>query len=98
MKQEVEDGVLDLGVVIEPVDEEQFDIIPLLNEELMLFVHSAHPLVHKEIVEMQDLKMNLSSCLVKTFLFTIGLFKSVLEPVFVQISFMKVLNGILSAK
>ncbi|MCY0090443.1 MULTISPECIES: LysR family transcriptional regulator [Bacillus amyloliquefaciens group] len=56
VKQEVEDGVLDLGVVIEPVDEEQFDIIPLLNEELMLFVHSAHPLVHKEIVEMQDLK------------------------------------------
>ncbi|KAB2329405.1 LysR family transcriptional regulator [Cytobacillus depressus] len=54
--QEVRDGILDLGVVILPVDEEEFDIVPFVYEELMLFVHHSHPLAQRERVEMKELQ------------------------------------------
>ncbi|MFD0050194.1 LysR family transcriptional regulator [Actinomycetes bacterium NPDC127524] len=56
VKQEVSDGLIDLGVVVLPVDEEEFDIVPFVYEELMLFVHSSHPLAGAEKVEMKDLQ------------------------------------------
>jgi DNA-binding transcriptional LysR family regulator len=39
-----------------PVDEKEFDVIPFVNEELSLFVHTTHPLAHREKVELSELK------------------------------------------
>ena len=56
VKQEVRDGILDFGVVMLPVDEKEFDVIPFVYEELSLFVHNSHPLAQREKVEMKELK------------------------------------------
>ncbi|MGX9136110.1 LysR family transcriptional regulator [Rummeliibacillus sp. JY-2-4R] len=56
VKQEVKDGILDLGVVMLPVDEKEFDVIPFVSGELSLFVHHDHPLAQKKKVEMNELK------------------------------------------
>jgi len=56
VKQEVREGKLDFGVVMLPVDEKEFDVIPFVNEELSLFVHHTHPLAQREKVEMKELK------------------------------------------
>ncbi|WP_428912393.1 LysR family transcriptional regulator [Niallia sp. Krafla_26] len=56
VKQEVSDGILDLGVVMLPVDEKEFDVLPLVHGELSLFVHPTHPLARKEKVEMKELQ------------------------------------------
>lgn len=56
VEQDVGDGILDLGVVVLPMDEREFDIIPFVSEKLMVFVHSSHPLAQKEAVEMKELK------------------------------------------
>ncbi|WP_160725335.1 LysR family transcriptional regulator [Bacillus sp. USDA818B3_A] len=56
VKQDVKDGILDLGVVILPVDEKEFEVVPFVNEELSLFVHHSHPLAERKEVEMKELK------------------------------------------
>ena len=48
VKQEVRDGKLDLGVVMLPVDEKEFDVVPFVCEELSLFVHHSHPLAQRK--------------------------------------------------
>ncbi len=55
VKQEVKDGILDLGVVMLPVDEKEFDVVPFVSGELSLFVHHDHLLAQKEKVEMKEL-------------------------------------------
>ena len=55
VKQEVKDGTLDLGVVMQPVDEKEFDVIPFVDGELSLFVHKSHPLAQRENVAMREL-------------------------------------------
>jgi DNA-binding transcriptional LysR family regulator len=47
---------LDFGVVMLPVEEKEFDVIPFIYEELSLFVHNTHPLAQREKVEMKELK------------------------------------------
>ncbi|MCM3588372.1 LysR family transcriptional regulator [Mesobacillus maritimus] len=56
VKQEVRDGNIDLGVVILPVDEKEFDVVPFVEEELWLFVHKSHPLAQRDQVEMKELQ------------------------------------------
>ncbi|MBN8194077.1 LysR family transcriptional regulator [Bacillus sp. NTK074B] len=55
VEEEVGDGKLDLGVVVLPMDEDEFDVVPFVSEKHMLFVHHSHPLAGKESVEMQEL-------------------------------------------
>lgn len=55
-KQEVKDGILDLGVVMLPVDEKEFDVVPFVCDELSLFVHHSHPLAQRKKVEMKELQ------------------------------------------
>lgn len=56
VKQEVKDGILDLGVVMLPADEKEYDIIPLIHEEMALFVHHSHPFAYRGKVEMRELQ------------------------------------------
>lgn len=55
IKQEIQDGLLDLGIVILPVDEEEFDVIPFIDEELMLFVSHDNPLAQYDEIEIKQL-------------------------------------------
>jgi len=54
--EEVKDGILDLGVVIMPEEDEPFDCIPFLHDELNLFVHADHRLAVRESIKMQELQ------------------------------------------
>lgn len=56
VKERVKDGTLDLGMVMLPADDEEFNTIPLVNNELSLFVHHTHPLAQKKTVEMKELQ------------------------------------------
>ncbi|MGW6298860.1 LysR family transcriptional regulator [Peribacillus butanolivorans] len=56
VKQDVKDGILDLGVVMLPADEKELDAVPFVNEELSLFVHHSHPLAQRDKVEMKELQ------------------------------------------
>jgi DNA-binding transcriptional LysR family regulator len=55
IEEMVGDGLLDLGIVVLPMDEETFDVTPFVSEKMMLFVHASHPLAGREQVEMNEL-------------------------------------------
>lgn len=61
-------GKIDLGVVIAPVDENQFDYIPIMEDESVLVVHHHHPLAQREAVSIADLKEEEFLLLDKTFM------------------------------
>lgn len=54
-KQLVSDGQLDLAVVMLPVDEKEFNVVPFVDGELSLFVNTSHPLAQRDTVEMKEL-------------------------------------------
>jgi DNA-binding transcriptional LysR family regulator len=56
VQQEVNDGLLDLGVVVMPLNEDKLEIVSFLTEHLMLFVHHSHPLANREKVSMKELE------------------------------------------
>ncbi|MED1467092.1 LysR substrate-binding domain-containing protein [Bacillus salipaludis] len=95
VKQEVKDGILDLVVVILPVDEKEFDVIPFVHDELSLFVHHSHPLAQREQVEMKELQNETFILFKETLVFMNSLFKNAYKLVFVQKLLTKVLSGIL---
>src|SRR4051812_1180153 len=56
LKLKVEQGDMDLGITLKPVNSELFETIPLLSEELVVLVDSEHWLVKRESVRLSDLK------------------------------------------
>lgn len=56
IKQEVRDGLIDLGIVMLPADEEDFEITPFMQDEFTLFINRSHPLAKKDQIEMKELK------------------------------------------
>jgi DNA-binding transcriptional LysR family regulator len=56
LKLKVEQGDIDLGITVKPVNSELFETIPLLSEELVVLVDSGHWLVKRESVRLSDLK------------------------------------------
>ncbi|MGJ7911685.1 LysR family transcriptional regulator [Neobacillus sp. LXY-1] len=56
ISERVEDGSVDAGVVILPIDLEKFNSIPIVSDENVLILHRNHPLANKEIVYYEDLK------------------------------------------
>ena len=55
VRQDVKNGTLDFGVDLLPVEGE-FDVVPFMDEEMMLFVHSSSPLATKEEVSLIEIK------------------------------------------
>ncbi len=43
-------------MVILPVDDKEFNVVPFVYEELSLFVHHSHPLAQMEKIEMKELQ------------------------------------------
>ena len=52
----IDDGSLDIGVVMLPIDETIFEMFPIINEPMMLIVHPDHILAKKPIVKLSELK------------------------------------------
>jgi DNA-binding transcriptional LysR family regulator len=50
------EGSIDLGVVVLPVNEEQFEAVPLVKRELVLIVNSNHQLAKRPHVDFQELQ------------------------------------------
>jgi len=52
----VEEGEIELGVAVQPLDEQAFNVYPIVKEEMKLVVHKDHPLALKEEVHIRDLR------------------------------------------
>jgi DNA-binding transcriptional LysR family regulator len=50
------EGSIDLGVVVLPVNEEHFEVVSIVERELVLIVNSSHPLAEKSHVGFHDLR------------------------------------------
>ncbi|PPA69901.1 LysR family transcriptional regulator [Jeotgalibacillus proteolyticus] len=56
VEQKVLDGEVDLGFVLLPVNEDKFDVIPFVEQEIKLLVHEAHLLAHREVIDLIEVK------------------------------------------
>lgn len=56
VEQKVLEGAVDLGFVMLPVDEEKFDVVPFVEQDIKLLVHQSHPLAHLDTVDLIDFK------------------------------------------
>jgi DNA-binding transcriptional LysR family regulator len=56
VEQEIENGILYVGIVMLPVDSRKFDISPFVSEEMMLVTHHVHPLAHRSSVSLSELR------------------------------------------
>jgi DNA-binding transcriptional LysR family regulator len=56
MEKIVEQGDVDVGVVLLPVNEDMFSFTPLAKETLQLIVHKNHPLARHKSISLQELK------------------------------------------
>ena len=52
----IDDGSLDIGVVMLPIDETIFEMFPIVNEPMMLLVHPDHKLAQQSSVDFSQLK------------------------------------------
>src|SRR5699024_7891743 len=52
----IEDGKVDVGIVVMPVSEKRFTISPFINEEFQLFVHANHPLAKQDNIHLSELR------------------------------------------
>ncbi|PLS17689.1 LysR family transcriptional regulator [Bacillus sp. M6-12] len=51
----VEEGEIELGVAVMPIDELEFDVYPIVEEEMKLLVHREHRFSSRKKVEIKDL-------------------------------------------
>lgn len=56
VKNKVNDGDIDIGVVILPFNSDNFNIIPIFQAEVVVIVNKKHPLAKKEEVSLLELK------------------------------------------
>lgn len=54
--QLVEDGEIDLGIIVLPASETKFDVYPFIQDEFVLYVHEDHKLAQKSSVTLRELK------------------------------------------
>ncbi|MCT1901643.1 LysR family transcriptional regulator [Oceanobacillus sojae] len=52
----VEEGEFELGVAVLPIDEQIFDVYPIVEEEMKLIVHKNHPLASSKEVNVKELR------------------------------------------
>src|SRR5699024_10061988 len=52
----IENGEIDLGIVVLPVHEVKFTILPFVHEEFMFFCHRHHPLANKKSIDITSLE------------------------------------------
>jgi DNA-binding transcriptional LysR family regulator len=52
----VEEGQIDLGIIVLPSDQTKFNVTPFIKDEFVLFVHKDHYLAHQNTVHLNQLK------------------------------------------
>lgn len=52
----VDEGEIDCGIVMLPVDETKFDVYQLTKDKLMLYLQKSHPLAQRSEVALTDIK------------------------------------------
>lgn len=52
----VEDGEIDLGIVVLPANEDKFNIYPFIQDEFVLYLNENHKLAKKNAVSLNELK------------------------------------------
>jgi len=52
----VEEGEFELGVAVLPIDEQQFDVYPIVEEEMKLLVYKEHHLARHNVVDIKELR------------------------------------------
>ncbi|MDZ5710928.1 LysR family transcriptional regulator [Jeotgalibacillus haloalkalitolerans] len=56
VEEKVLEGEVDLGFVLLPVDENKFDSIEFVHQEIKLLVHKSHPLAERNMIDLIELK------------------------------------------
>lgn len=56
IKQRILEGSIDLGIVVLPVDEQQFEQVSLVRRSLCLLLPFQHPMARKRKIDLKDLK------------------------------------------
>ncbi|RID81478.1 LysR family transcriptional regulator [Peribacillus asahii] len=54
--QLVEDGQVDLGIIVMPANEKKFNIHPFIQDEFVLYLYEDHPLAHKQSISLSELR------------------------------------------
>ncbi len=52
----VAEGELEIGVAVLPIDEEDYNLYPIVKEEMKLVIHHKHPLARRKNVRLKELK------------------------------------------
>jgi len=52
----VEEGEFELGVAVLPIDEQEFNVYPFVEEEMKLLVYKDHPLANRKAVDVKELR------------------------------------------
>ncbi|MBU7595171.1 LysR family transcriptional regulator [Metabacillus halosaccharovorans] len=52
----VEEGEIELGVAVLPVDEDMFNIYPIVEDQMKLLLHHQHPLADRDLIHLKELK------------------------------------------
>lgn len=52
----VENGDVDMGIVVLPTDERKFSIQPFIEDQFFVFINEAHPLAQQDSIQLQQLK------------------------------------------
>lgn len=52
----VEEGEFELGIAVLPIDNQTFDVYPIVEEEMKLLVPITHPFASREVINLSELK------------------------------------------
>lgn len=52
----VENGEVDMGIVVLPTDERKFSVQPFVEDQFFVFINELHPLAQQQHIQLQDLK------------------------------------------
>ena len=52
----VENGEVDIGIVVLPTDERKFSVQPFVEDQFFVFINDSHPLARQEYIQLEDLK------------------------------------------
>ena len=95
LTKKVLEGEIELGIAVLPMDEAGFQLYPIISEEMKLLVHYEHPLTKKNNVHLKELENEeIYISITKILPFTILFGDNVLTKDLLQISYLKVRNGI----
>ncbi|MEK4485072.1 LysR family transcriptional regulator [Psychrobacillus sp. FSL H8-0484] len=56
IEQLVEESKIDVGLIVLPIDELEFNVYPFINDEFVLYINQDHPLANRTSIALSELK------------------------------------------